>query len=273
MYKRMLAAVIVCAVCLICLGESALADIQTVWTQSYSKSASGKLSYEVTLAKVSTGFTMPDNFRSMDDYHTRVNTNGMLLTSETLGGPKYDEGRMVLRVSDQGLIIVGYKRTSASNYNVFIEQKNGKGETVWSRNFSTASDKKFVKKKLYVTGWSLSFSTPTGDAYAMRFAPKQKKEEETQVQGMLVKDFLLHQNYPNPFNPSTTISYSIPDPGLVTLKIYNIRGQEIMTLVDQKQAAGNHKITFDASTLASGFYIYRLSAGKHVDTKKMLFIK
>lgn len=85
--------------------------------------------------------------------------------------------------------------------------------------------------------------------------------------------FELAQNYPNPFNPTTTINYSIPTNGLVTLKVFNILGQEVKTLVNKEQIAGIHKVSFDASQLASGVYIYRLSSGNFVNSKKMLLIK
>jgi hypothetical protein len=85
--------------------------------------------------------------------------------------------------------------------------------------------------------------------------------------------FNLAQNYPNPFNPATTISYAIPANNFVTLRVYNILGQEVATLVNEKQAAGQYKVSFDASRLSSGMYLYRLDAGKYSFTKKMLLLK
>ena len=85
--------------------------------------------------------------------------------------------------------------------------------------------------------------------------------------------YKLYQNYPNPFNPSTTISYQIPVPGKVTLKIYDILGREVTTLVNKEQKAGNYKVNFDASRLASGVYFYRIIAGDFVQTKKMILLK
>jgi len=92
-----------------------------------------------------------------------------------------------------------------------------------------------------------------------------------------INNYKLTQNYPNPFNPSTTISYQIPVPGKVTLKIYDILGREVTTLVNEEQSAGNYKVTFDASRFASGVYLYRIFAkGKtknFVQTKKMVLLK
>lgn len=85
--------------------------------------------------------------------------------------------------------------------------------------------------------------------------------------------FSLLQNYPNPFNPTTTIKYSIAKPSNVSLKIYNILGQEVATLLNGHQAAGSYTATFDASRFASGVYFYRLSAGSFNSVKKMLLLK
>ena len=85
--------------------------------------------------------------------------------------------------------------------------------------------------------------------------------------------FTLFQNYPNPFNPTTTINYSIPKAGLVTLKVYNVLGKEVATLVNKVESSGNHHILFNANKLASGVYFYRLRAGNTVMTKKLLLMK
>ncbi|NLT50021.1 MAG: T9SS type A sorting domain-containing protein [Ignavibacteria bacterium] len=94
-------------------------------------------------------------------------------------------------------------------------------------------------------------------------------------------EFILSQNYPNPFNPVTTIKYSIPASpllegvrgGLVTLKIFNLLGQEVATLVNQQQTAGNYEVKFDASNLASGVYLYKLQAGDFSSVRKLILMK
>ncbi|HTR99480.1 MAG TPA: T9SS type A sorting domain-containing protein, partial [Bacteroidota bacterium] len=85
--------------------------------------------------------------------------------------------------------------------------------------------------------------------------------------------YRLEQNYPNPFNPSTKIEFAVPAQTKVELKVYNILGQEVTTLVNEVLAAGNHAVTFDASRLATGVYLYRITAGQFVSTKKMLLLK
>ncbi|MBW7888725.1 MAG: T9SS type A sorting domain-containing protein [Bacteroidetes bacterium] len=85
--------------------------------------------------------------------------------------------------------------------------------------------------------------------------------------------FTLEQNYPNPFNPATTIRYSVPSMQKIELKVYDLLGREVQTLVNELQSQGNYEVRFDASTLASGIYIYRLQSGSFVTTKKMMLIK
>jgi len=85
--------------------------------------------------------------------------------------------------------------------------------------------------------------------------------------------FALNQNYPNPFNPSTSIEFQLPKESFVTLKIYNILGVEIATLVNEQKAAGFHKINFDAAGLTSGLYIYKISTLNFEQTRKMLLLK
>jgi hypothetical protein len=91
-------------------------------------------------------------------------------------------------------------------------------------------------------------------------------------EGKLVK-YQLYQNYPNPFNPSTIISYYIPKEGNVVLKLYNILGQEIKTLVNERQSAGQYSIKFFASNISSGIYFYRLTSGNFSFSKKMILMK
>ncbi len=87
------------------------------------------------------------------------------------------------------------------------------------------------------------------------------------------RSFALMQNYPNPFNPTTVISYELSANSLVTLKVYDILGREVATLVKGKENAGSHSVTFDGSRLASGVYFYRLEAGTFSDTKKLVLVR
>jgi hypothetical protein len=83
----------------------------------------------------------------------------------------------------------------------------------------------------------------------------------------------LSQNYPNPFNPTTTIAWQLKNDGLITIKVYDQLGKEVATLVNEEKTAGSYEIEFNATSLASGVYYYRINAGNFVDTKKMILMK
>jgi hypothetical protein len=86
-------------------------------------------------------------------------------------------------------------------------------------------------------------------------------------------NYALHQNYPNPFNPVTTIKYQMPDAGIVTLKIFDVLGREVATLVDEQKQPGKYDVQWNASSNSSGLYFYRIQTEKFVETKKMILLK
>ena len=96
-----------------------------------------------------------------------------------------------------------------------------------------------------------------------------KVEDKNQIK----ESYRLDQNYPNPFNPATTLSFVIGHQSFVTLKIYNILGEEVATIVNKELPEGNYKYQWDASGLASEVYIYQLKAGNFVNTKKLILMK
>jgi ligand-binding sensor domain-containing protein len=95
----------------------------------------------------------------------------------------------------------------------------------------------------------------------------------SETSNQLPESFCLHQNYPNPFNPSTSIRFSVPKRTHVRLKVFDIIGCEIITLVNEEFEAGNYDITFNAAAISTGVYIYQLKAGTYVESKKMILIR
>jgi hypothetical protein len=90
---------------------------------------------------------------------------------------------------------------------------------------------------------------------------------------VLPKEYNLMQNYSNPFNPSTKIVFELPNTGYVELKVFDVMGNEVATLVNGEMIAGRHEITFNAKNLSSGMYFYRITAGNFTKTMKMILMK
>ena len=86
-------------------------------------------------------------------------------------------------------------------------------------------------------------------------------------------EYKLSQNYPNPFNPGTTINFSIPKQGNVTLKVYDVTGKEVIILINEQRSAGNYTVSFDGANLPSGTYFYRLESGEFKEVKRMILVK
>lgn len=157
---------------------------------------------------------------------------------------------------------------------VYLSTNNG---TNWT-TINTGLTNLFVQK-LFVDGSYIYAGTENGVIWRRLLSEViTSLDDENEI----LSDFYLDQNYPNPFNPNTTISFSLPKAGFVTLKIYDVLGNEVATLVDEYRAAGRHKIDFNAreiSSLASGVYIYKLfvesvgRSGNFWQVKKMIFMK
>lgn len=118
-------------------------------------------------------------------------------------------------------------------------------------------------------GERLAYSSSDGKVYVHNKTLATSNKSVTDVPEKL----RLSQNYPNPFNPATQISYKLPKQAHLSLKVYNVLGEHITTLVNEFQSPGRYEVTFDASHLSSGIYIYRLEAGEFVESTQMMLVK
>ncbi len=130
-----------------------------------------------------------------------------------------------------------------------------------------------VNGKIYVIGGSSTDWPWTPTSTVFEYNPQNDPTGVIFEGKNTPTEFVLHQNYPNPFNPNTTIEFSIPKSEFVTLKIYNLLGQEVATLASDKLTPGNYKYTWDAGSLASGVYVYELNVGDFVEAQKMILLQ
>jgi hypothetical protein len=131
-----------------------------------------------------------------------------------------------------------------------------------------------VQENLRYSNTALQHAGTDGKALGdLNWFPEQLATGVSEKTSSLPTNFELSQNYPNPFNPTTSIEYSIPRASFVTLKVYNLLGQEVASLVSQEQKASKYTVSFDASRLSSGVYFYQIQAGNFSLTKKMLLLK
>ena len=96
---------------------------------------------------------------------------------------------------------------------------------------------------------------------------------EVEVEVSLPLEYSLEQNFPNPFNPTTTIRYAIPEDNFVSIKLYDVLGNEVITLVNEQQQAGRYEMLFNASSIASGVYYYQITSGNFNQTRKLVLMK
>ena len=120
---------------------------------------------------------------------------------------------------------------------------------------------------------SLTIAPGEGGIFKVTFEAQEGPATATEPENELPAAFALSQNYPNPFNPTTQIEYSINESGPVALRVYDILGKEVATLVNGNQSAGSHRVAFNAGELPSGVYIYQLRFGNRVESRRMMLIK
>jgi hypothetical protein len=177
-----------------------------------------------------------------------------------LNCPTYDDDSFWLKVDDGAFVNCNGLRTSGWAWTTLVSSLLTKGThtiTLGYREDGACLDKLCI---------SNSIIAPTGmgepDPVTLGVNPSEAPD-----------GYALGQNYPNPFNPTSTIHYNIPLSGMVSLNVYDVIGREVGNLVNKMQKPGSYSVTFDASILASGMYIYKLSSGEFTQTKKMILVR
>ena len=219
----------------------------TDWGSSWFETVSPSTSMFFAMAVSDNDYiyagTSNDIYRSIDGGNNWVKMDSLLINLRTLAADS--KGNIFGGTSSKGIY-------SSSNYGA-----------VWNRDSSINSVSSFYfDADGYVyAGTNLGFLRSVNPVMAVN-------ENKS-----LAKDYSLSQNYPNPFNPSTTIKYTVGSHQFVSLKVFDVLGNEVSTLVNEEKSAGNYSVDFNASHLSSGVYFYTLKAGSFVESKKMIFLK
>jgi len=161
------------------------------------------------------------------------------------------------------------------NYIVYVAEDGGEF-TIWKEE-TTETSATFIGEN----GKSYEFFSRASDYVGNTEDRRDEADTKTEVQlntsvepsSGIPERFVLEQNYPNPFNPTTTIQFGLPKAGDVSLEVFDMTGRRVATLVDENKSAGWHNVTFDASSLASGMYIYRIQSGAFATTRKLILVK
>jgi hypothetical protein len=210
-------------------------------------------------------------------YLVKTNSNGDTLWTRTFGGSDWDGGNSVMPTTDGGYIIGAYSFSFGANVCPYFIKTDSLGNLLWQKavgtdNWNWGMADIECPDGGYLTVADQYISDQYGyDVYVVKLLPDSHRNsvEDLSSPG----SFSLPHNYPNPFNAQTTIIYSLTKAGPVTLSIYNIMGQKVATLVDERQNAGEHKAVWDAGDFTSGIYLARITEGSGSRNIKMILLK
>jgi len=259
----------------------------TLWTKTYGGTESdiGRSVKQTTDGGyIIAGWTRSFGGGSNDVYLIKTDNIGNILWTKTYGGVYNEEGHSVLQTLDGGYIIAGFKQIISGNFDVWLLRTDASGNILWTKTIGGSGDDRARSLQrtsdggYILTGWTSSFGAGFIDIWVIKIAPDLSNVQYNQDQ--MPEFYVLSQNYPNPFNPTTIIKYQIPELSFVTIKIFDVLGNEVAALVNEEKPAGSYGVEFDATNLPSGIYFYQLQAlptgrqaGSFVETKKMVLMK
>ncbi|GBD86792.1 hypothetical protein BMS3Abin03_00716 [bacterium BMS3Abin03] len=262
-------------------------DGDSLWAKSFGLSSNNDEGYSVRQTNDSgfiiTGATYSFGAGNSDILLLKTNANGDSLWFKTYGGSDADVGNSVRQTNNGGFIITGYTRSfGPCLYDVYTIKTDENGDTVFTKTFwwgISSNEQVAIGNSIrqtndggYIIVGTTEFlgadrvllikTNADGIVTAVEQSPNNKPEQ-----------FYLEQNYPNPFNPTTSIQYAVSSRQFVSLKVYDVLGNEVATLVNEEKPAGTYEVNFDAGNLSSGVYLYQLRAGNFIQTMKMLLLK
>ncbi len=268
------------------------ANGDTIWTKTF-----GGTDYDEANSAIQTpdnGFVLCGSTSSMgagelDAYVVKTDSLGNLEWENTYGGSGYDEGRRILSKPGGGYIILANTDSQISGeFNYYIISADENGDTLWTKTLGKTGGEDRCYDIQYTSGNNYIIAGSTFDPVNLGEATLTLINDETIPTKVIEnqispKGFNLSDAYPNPFNPSTRIKFTIGSKQFVSLKIYDVLGNEVQTLVNETKSPGKYEVEFSATggstsggnafNLPSGVYLYRIKAGNFIQTKKMLLLK
>ena len=187
-------------------------------------------------------------------------------------------GNSIIQTADNGFAIVGLGHLDLPTTKGSVLFKTDEyGNLIWNQNYGWIGNGQLysissIDGRSYILG---GYTDAIGAGEYDFLIIKTEPDYVTQIinQGGFTQHYTLEQNYPNPFNPSTIIKYQISEMNFVSLKVYDVLGNEIISLVNEEKPIGSYEVKFEANDLPSGVYLYQLKAGKFIQSKKMTLLK
>ncbi len=256
------------------------ANGDTLWTKTFG-GAEADRAYSITQTAedgyLIAGITRSFGVDETDVYLIKTDAGGDSLWTRTYGGIGYDVGLSIRQTSNGRFIITGFTNShNEVNYDIYVIKIDADGDTLWTKMYGGAeTDQGYSVTQTadggyLVAGATRSFGQGNYDVYLIRLTADQTDMEDSNALPII---FSLHQNHPNPFNVSTIILYSLPEAADVTIKIYDILGRRVETLIRKQQPAGYHQVIWDGREKPSGVYFVRLEAGGRSENVKMVLLK
>lgn len=254
----------------------------TLWT-----SVIGGADYEEGLSVQETsdggyiicGSTASFGSGQLDAFLVKTDPNGKVDWQKTFGGAGYDEGRRVIINDNTGYVVMANTDGGvAGEFNYLIVWTDLNGNTLKTKTYGDAGEDRCydmitVGNNILLIAASNYNPSSDGDASLLLIYKNDIPTNVDDTGNNKAGGYYLAEAYPNPFNPTTTIKFQLPQNSFVTLKVYDILGNEITTLISKELASGEYKLPFNASSLSSGTYLYQLKAGDFIQTKKITLLK
>ncbi len=254
----------------------------TIWENTYGESGAetGHAVIECTDGDyVIAGTSWNQSNGSFDVYLIKTDDNGNTLWTKMYGGTGSDNSYSVAEVSSGRFIIVGETLSfGAGGGDVYLIRTDASGDTLWTRTYGGIGDDwgysviPCSSNGFAITGYT-GFGAGSIDVWLLRVNDQPVNDINDEPKEQVPQSYSLEQNYPNPFNPNTTIRFSIPEPGIVQIKVFDLLGKEIKTLLNEYKQTGSYEVDFEAGDLPGGIYLYRMKSSGYLVTKKMLLLK